>query len=63
MFELDEVAFKDWFKSVANSKAEYRSTRLRAWEVMEELVVDDEDPYFELQGEFTLSGQTETYSQ
>jgi len=63
MFELDEVSFKEWFKEVSNEKAEFRTTRLRAWEFMEELVANEEDPYFELAAEFTRSGEVETYSQ
>lgn len=62
MYELNEKAFKQWFSKVANEKLEYATVRLLAWEEMEEMYKGGEAPFYELDGEYTLSGKTEVYS-
>ena len=61
MFKIDEIAFKKWFSSTANSNVSYATARLEAWKEMEELYQDGEAPCFELQAEYTVSGKTETF--
>jgi len=63
MFKIDEIAFKKWFSSTANSQAQYTAARLRAWQEMEELYDEGEEPRYELSAEYTLSGKTETFIQ
>jgi hypothetical protein len=63
MFELDEKAFKAWFELTANDKAIFTATRRQAWEQMEEMHNAGEAPSFELEGQYTKSGNTEIFSQ
>lgn len=61
MFELDEKAFKQWFEKVANDKVEYATVRLQAWKEMEDMSNDGETPCYELEEEYTRSGNVEVF--